>query len=613
VGQDRVAGGRDRARHAPELHREQALVVQALKLAAVAAAALALLPAAAAAATAPSAQTTTGLTLTNGNGSLPFSPTTGHLTRSEVIRRFLADAKVRDWLKRYPKTLTTEASYSETSASWTVNVSWDPAGEIATGTVDDATGEVTEAWTGPQVAWRMARGYSGAFGGKKINSPYLWLGLCGVFLLGLVDWRRLRSVRNVDLLVLVSLTVSLWFFNHGNIFAAMPLAYPPLLWLLARCVWVARGDTPPRGGTVWPVWVLAAATVFVAGFRVGLDIRASNVIDVGYSGVIGADRIVHGQSPYGHFPREDDLKACGPADASGEIRDRIQTNGVCESANPLGDTYGPVAYLAYIPGYLIFGWSHKWDTLPAVHFTTIVFDLLAMLGLAFVGRRLGGPRVGAAAAFAWVAWPFTQYASMSNTNDAIAPALAVWGLAALTSDLGRGAAIAVSGWAKFASLLALPLWTGYPEARRPRSVTVMLLGFLLATVTVFFMLFFEPSPVHAARVFFDRSVRFQFHRDSPFSIWDWRQYHAKGIPDLRLVQRVLQVALVVFALSLFWVPRRRSPLRIAALTAAVVIGFELVLTHWFYLYLPWFFPFLVLALVAPVPGNRREQPPAAVA
>jgi hypothetical protein len=322
--------------------------------------------------------------------------------------------------------------------------------------------------------------------------------------------------------------------------------------------------------------------------------------------VIGADRIWHGQSPYGHFPQEGDLKECGPADSAGEVRDRIQTNGRCETANPLGDTYGPVAYLAYIPGYLIFGWSHKWDKLPSVHFTSILFDLLALLGLAVVGRRLGGPRVGAAAAFAWAAWPFTQYASSSNTNDSIGPALLVWGLVAVTSDLGRGAAVALSGWTKFASLLVLPLWAGYPQARRPRSVALTVLGFLLATVVVFFVLFLEPSPLHAVRVFYDRTVSFQFGRDSPFSIWDWGQYHAKGLPDLHVVQRVLQGLLIIGAAALFFVPRRRSPLRLAALTAAVLIGFELVLTHWFYLYLPWFFPFVVLALVAPLPGTARE-------
>ncbi len=533
----------------------------------------------------------------------PVAQAKPHIAKGEVIARFLAEPKVHGWLRRYPASPVTEATLAQ--GIWTVNVFSGRAGEIATGRVDDASGVVTESWTGPQVAWKMARGYTGAFGGEKINSYPVWLAFCAVFLVGLLDWRRPLSVRNADLLVLLSLSASLWFFNHGNVFAAMPLAYPPLLWLLVRCVWIARTDRPPRGAAVWPVWVLAAATVFLAGFRVGLNVQASNVIDVGYSGVIGADRIVHGTDPYGNFPQEGTLPNCGPADSDGEVRDRVQPNGRCETANPLGDTYGPVSYLAYVPGYLAFGWSHKWDSLPAVHATSILFDLLALVGLALVGRRFGGPRLGATLAFAWAAWPFTQYASSSNTNDSIMPALLVFGFLVLTSDLGRGAAVAVSGWTKFASLLLLPLWSGYPEARRPRGAALTLLGFGVATALVFSVLLFDPSPLHAARVFFDRTVRFQVGRDSPFSLWDWRQYHARGIPDLHLVQTALQVLLVLGALLLGWWPRHRSPLRIAALSAVLLIGFELVLTHWSYLYLPWFFPFVAMALVGALPGAPK--------
>ncbi|MFL5927150.1 MAG: hypothetical protein ACJ77E_09455 [Gaiellaceae bacterium] len=571
-----------------------------MKIVLVVALAAALVPAARAATT-PSVSNP--LTTTT-----PLAQSKPRTTTNQATRLFLADHKVADWLKRYPPQPDTDATFKD--GVWTVNVFSGRAGEIATGKVDDATGSITEAWTGPQVAWKMARGYEGAFGGTKINSYTVWLSLCALFLLGLVDWRRPFSARNLDLLVLLSLSVSLWFFNRGNVFAAMPLAYPPLVWLLARCLWIARSDTRPRGAPVWPVWVLAAATVFLAGFRVGLNWRSSNVIDVGYSGVIGADRIVHGQSPYGHFPVEDPRPKCGPADADGEVRDRIQANGTCETANPLGDTYGPVSYLAYIPGYALFGWSHKWDRLKSVHFTSILFDLLAIVGLALVGRRLGGPRLAATAAFAWAAWPFTQYASSSNTNDSIAPALLIFGFLVLTSDFGRGALVALSGWTKFASLLVLPLWLGYPEARRPPRIASALVGFVAASAVVFFVLFLEPSPAHAARVFFDRTVRYQIGRDSPFSIWDWGQYHAKGMPDLQPVQRVLEVLLLAGAVALAWFPRRRSPLRMAALTAAVLIGFELVLTHWFYLYLPWFFPFVVLALVAPLPGRAHHDDPA---
>ena len=51
-----------------------------------------------------------------------------------------------------------------------------------------------------------------------------------------------------------------------------------------------------------PVAYLSMALIFLIGFRVGLNITNSNVIDVGYSGVIGADRLTHGEGIYGEFP-----------------------------------------------------------------------------------------------------------------------------------------------------------------------------------------------------------------------------------------------------------------------------------------------------------------------
>ena len=142
--------------------------------------------------------------------------------------------KVADWLSRYPTgTASSTPSSTGISALWRVHVWWGDAGEIATGKVSQE-GEVLEAWTGPQVAWSLARGYDGGIGGKTINSLPVWLGFCAVFLVGLVDWRRLRNVRNLDLLVLLSFSVSLWFFNDADVFTSVPLVYPPLVYLLLR-------------------------------------------------------------------------------------------------------------------------------------------------------------------------------------------------------------------------------------------------------------------------------------------------------------------------------------------------------------------------------------------
>jgi hypothetical protein len=528
------------------------------------------------------------------------------LSEREATATFLRDDKVADWLNRYPaRGRVEDADYDADARDWTVHVWWGKAGEIATGRVDDASGRVTEAWTGPQVAWKMARGYDGAFGGRSINRVDVWLALCAVFLLGLVDWRRPLSMRTLDLVALLSFTVSLWFFNDGDIFTSMPLAYPPLVYLLARMAWIGlRGQGPSFRSGVWPVWLLVAATVFLAGFRIGLNLEDSNVIDVGYAGVIGADRITNGEMPYGHMPREGSLKACGEADAEGEVRERIQTNGRCESSNERGDTYGPVSYVAYLPGFWMLGWSGKWDRLPAAHFTSILLDLLVMLGLALVGRRFGGVRLAAVLSFAWAAYPFTQYVSNSNTNDALPALMLVWGFWLASSDAARGVFGALAGWTKFGALVVAPLWATYPEGlRRPRRIALFGAGFVLATLASFWVLLLEAEPLHAARVFWDRTLGWQLTRESPFSIWDWGQYRAAGIPDLHLVQLPLIGLVLAGAVAVAVWPRRKSPLQLAALTAALLIGFELVLTHWFFLYIPWFFPFVAFAVLAP--SGRR--------
>ena len=539
----------------------------------------------------------------------PFAPSasTPELTEKDAVRRFLAAPQVAAWLERYPPSPPTEGEFDRRTRHWRVHVWSGEAGEIATGVVDDGGGRVLEAWTGPQVAWKMARGRPGAFGGRTLTSWPVWLALSAVFLLALADVRRPLALRNLDLLVLLSFGLSLVFFNRGEVMRSAPLAYPPLLYLLCRTAWIGFRHRPlRRARPVWPVWLLAALAIFLLGLRVGLNVEAPRaVIDVGYAGVIGADRIIDGQAPWGHMPVEDDRTPCGPTDAEGEIRERIQVNGRCESANPRGDTYGPVAYLVYAPAVAVFGWSGRWDELPAAHATAIALDLLAILGLVLVGLRLGGNPLAATLAVAWAAYPFTTYALLANTNDAIMPAALVWGFWLATSAWARGAAVAVAGWSKFAALLVTPLWLAYPDGLSRRSALRFAAAFGTVTLAVFSVLLVEPSLGAAVRTFWDRTIGFQLGRDSPFSIWGYGQYHAAGIPDLAWLRTVLQPLVIALALVTTVLPRRRGPLELAALTAAILLATQLVLTHWFYLYLPWILPFVVLAVL--LPGD--ELPP----
>jgi hypothetical protein len=476
---------------------------------------------------------------------------------------------------------------------------------VAQVVVEDTSGRVTEAWTGPQVAWKMARGRDGSFGGKTLLNPFVWIGFCLVFLVGLADWRRPLSARNLDLLVLLGLSVSLAFFGLGEIFTSVPLVYPVLLYLLGRGLWIGSGRLGAPLASVWPTWVLAAAAVFLLGFRVGLNLETPRgVIDVGLAGVVGADRILDGEAPYGNMPNLDG-KECGPADTEGFVRERIQTNGRCEAAIERGDTYGPVSYLAYVPATTARGWSGKWDALWPAHATSIAFDVLVLLGLVLVGRRFGGNRLAALLAFGWTAYPFTAYALNANTNDMVMPAFLVLGFWLVSSASARGAAVALSGWTKFGALLVAPLWATYPDLER-RRLARFAGAFALATLAAFSVLLLEPSLLDAVRTFWERTVGFQAGRDSPFSLWGWGQYHASGIPDLGFLQPLVSVAAVVLALVVAVVPRRKGPVQLAALTAAVLVAIQLSLTHWFYLYVPWVLPFVLLWLLLPEPEDAQS-------
>ncbi len=341
------------------------------------------------------------------------------LTPLQVQRIAVKDPKIADEVRRHSNLRPYE--YTKGPGQW--QVSWFTPGpkgkELAQVYVDDASGKVTQAWTGFQVAWTMARGYPGAFG-RRVNALYVWLPMCLIFIAPFLAIRRRGrwtfTLLHLDLLVLLGFSISLAFFNHGEIGLSIPLAYPFLLYLLVRCLLLAFGKGRPREPLrlLVPVSWLAIAVVFLVGFRVGLNVTNSNVIDVGYAGVIGADKLIHGQPLYGGFPEN----------------------------NVHGDTYGPVNYYTYVPFRAIFGWSGSWDQLPAAHGAAIAFDLLTLFGLFFLGRMIRGPSMGIVLMFLWAAYPFTLYALSSNSNDSLVAFLLVLGLLAVRSPPGRGVAMA---------------------------------------------------------------------------------------------------------------------------------------------------------------------------
>jgi hypothetical protein len=300
-----------------------------------------------------------------------------------------------------------------------------------------------------------------------------------------------------------------------------------------------------------------------------LNITDSNVIDVGYAGVIGAQRIAHDRPLYGGYP----------------------------SDNEHGDTYGPVNYETYVPFQQMLGWSGRWDELPAAHAAAIVFDLLAVALLFLLGRRVRGPGLGIALAYAWVSYPFTLYALESNANDSLVAVLVLAALLVASSAPARGVFAALAGLTKFAPLALAPLlWThglgGLEPWRRARGLALFAVAFVLTAAVVSI-----PALTHdSLHTIYERTLAYQSDRESPFSIWGL--YGTPPTPPiLGYLQAAVQAAALALALSVAILPRRPDLVGLGATAAAVLVAVQLGIDHWFYLYIPWFFGLVMLALL----------------
>jgi multidrug transporter EmrE-like cation transporter len=474
---------------------------------------------------------------------------------------------------------------------------FDPGGkDVGQVVINDQTGCVLEKWTGTQVDTKLARGYEGAVSGK-VNKWWIWLPLCVLFLAPFVDPRRPLRLIHLDLLSLLGFSVSLFFFNKAKIELSVGLIYPVLGYLFLRML--VAGFLPrehrdkllplaPRG-------LLVAGIVALGAFHTAYIATEGKVIDVGLAGVIGADRLTHGDDVYGE--------------------------GASSGMPIRGDVYGPVNYLAYVPFELVLPWSGHWDDVPAARAAALGFELLTALALYLLGCRLWSPwplrwwqvntfravprgptdearTLGLALAYAWLAYPFTMYTLGSSFNDALVAFLVVCCLLVVSAP-ARGVWAALAGLSKFGPLILTPLLAGGSGDRRPRALVLFGLGFLVAAAVVTLPLL----PDGGFRELYDRSLGYQASRGSPFSVWG-------QAPSLHALQTVTKVGAVALAAALFFVPRRRTTVQLAALGAALLIAVQVTANHWFFPYTVWFAPLVLVVIFAqrrgPEAGIHRD-------
>ena len=419
--------------------------------------------------------------------------------------------------------------------------------------VEDRTGDVLE-----QSPYAYPR-TGGRLGSARVNAELIALALTIVLLGFFFDFRRPLRWRNVDLVALLSLGAAVALFDRGHPLVGVPLVYPPLVYLGARLAWLGfrRAD---RSGSPLGTW--AGNRVLVVGLaalvlgRIAANLLIGGVGDVGYASVFGAASIHEGWPLY-----------------------------VADHAHL--DTYGPITYLAYLPFELI--WPLKnlvHGYLPAAHAAAITFDVLTMLGLLILGSRLRDRRLGLMLAFAWAACPFTFLTLIANTNDGLVPLFVVAALVAFSSPVRRGILIGLGAAAKFAPLALAPLFAR-GRGRAP-------FAFALSMTAVIAIAVFAYAPHGDLGVVWSQTLGFQLRRHSFFSIWGQH-------PQLHPLQVALQVGVVALAAAAGLVrARERTVAQVGALSGAILIGLQLVAIHWFFFYVVWFVPGVLLALLVPV-------------
>jgi hypothetical protein len=490
------------------------------------------------------------------------------LSERKAVRLAAASSEVRDELSDHGP-YTTRAIYED--GEWTVRFYVDEKGavggrptdygkEIATVGVDDKSWVLNYVYTGDQVGWNMARGVKGAYG-KQANYWWVWLPLSLAFAAAFWRTDRLISLRNLDIVALLGFLVSHGFYRQGIVIEAVVLWYPPLVYLFIRTLLMGFGigERVERTSNL-PMWLLMVLAGLAGGLVMSLNVDA-RVIDVGYAGVVGADRILDGTIPYGNMPSD------------------VGT----------GDTYGPLNYLLYVPFVLIFGYSGEWDFLPAAHALTLFSFVAGAMALFITGYRLSGREGAAALIFAWAAFPYTVYATNNNTNDIIVAAVAAIGLAAAASPIARGASVAAGFAVKLYPLILGPLWISYDGLKRKPIVDFVLGGAGVILLT-FWVVLLDGHPFQAIELFYERTLAFQGDRISPWTIYT-------QVPQLAFLQKPVTAAVIFLGLLVAFVPRRKSLRRLAALSAALVIAFQLTVNYWFYAYIVWFEPFVFVALL----------------
>ena len=186
-----------------------------------------------------------------------------------------------------------------------------------------------------------------------------------------------------------------------------------------------------------------------------------------------------------------------------------------------------------------------------------------------------------------------------STNDGLVALFVVLTMLALSKPVRRGVLVGLGAAAKFFPAVLLPLVAVGPGNADSRTVRKVLAGFVIAAGASV-ALFLPPGGLTEV---WNHTIGFQLTRTDIFSIW---ALHSSLAP----IKVAVEAFAVILSVFVAFRPRgARTPAQVAALGAAVIIAVQLPALHWFYLYIVWFLPLILIAvLAAEAPAGEEPAP-----
>jgi hypothetical protein len=437
------------------------------------------------------------------------------------------------------------------------------------------------------------------YGNRLAFQPTMLIGL-GILFALMAGVAPLRRIRNLDAAAALTLLAPIVLLQHRFLDASVLASIPGLVYLTLRCAWngfgraaAAQPSTPlfeqltanweqPQRNRLLKIVLVALMLVFVM-----VGVSSIDAVDVIYAVMEGATKVIHGVLPYGHMP--------------GDVIH--------------GDTYPILSYALYVPLAWIAPVRSTWDSVdPALGIAVLAaFASMAAVFRASAGarrdRRVAAsehdrdPRRspeaearGLRAALTWLAFPPLLITVSTGTTDVALAAMLVFAVVLWRRPAASTGLIAAAGWFKLAPFALLPIWLAPLRGRR-------LLGALAALGTVsgaMLCLVIALGGVGGLSQML-HALSFQFSRGSPQSIWA-----VLGIDRLQPLAQACVLGMIAAAAARLHRDPELAPdrARMAALTAAILLGLQLAANYWAFLYLVWVVPLLGLSLLAQVPRTE---------